>query len=111
MTEVVDAARRLEPQVGAIIITGDGEKAFAAGADIKELAQLTYEQVASGSSSDRMCLLSSHRCAVALCFEACWAAHVTSHRHNIASVCHALLLGGCMTPAEPVYRLGRVVII
>ncbi len=46
MTEVVDAARRLEPQVGAIIITGDGGKAFAAGADIKELAQLTYEQVA-----------------------------------------------------------------
>ena len=45
MREVVDAARRLEPQVGAIIITGEG-KAFAAGADIKELAQLSYEQVA-----------------------------------------------------------------
>ncbi len=54
MTEVVDAARRLEPQVAAIVITGDGRKAFAAGADIKELAQLTYEQVASGCSTHRL---------------------------------------------------------
>ena len=43
--EVVGAAQWLEPRVGAIIITGDGDKAFAAGADIKELAELGYEEV------------------------------------------------------------------
>ena len=32
------------PQVTAIILTGDGEKAFVAGADIKELAVLSGEQ-------------------------------------------------------------------
>ena len=45
MTEVVDAARWLEPRVGAIVVTGDGDKAFGAGADIKELADLSYEEV------------------------------------------------------------------
>lgn len=31
---------RFNPKVGAVIITGSGDKAFVAGADIKELAQL-----------------------------------------------------------------------
>ena len=68
--EVVDAARWLEPQVGAIIITGEGGKAFAAGADIRELAQLTYEQVA--------------RRGKAACLYAC---HNASQRSRRASPC------------------------
>ena len=33
------------PDVKAIIITGDGTQAFAAGADIMEMANQTYDEV------------------------------------------------------------------
>ena len=43
MREVVDAVSRLDAdeRVGAVVITGSGDKAFAAGADIKEMASVT----------------------------------------------------------------------
>lgn len=46
MTEVTAAAAELDkdPGVGAIIVTGN-EKAFAAGADIKEMADLSFAEV------------------------------------------------------------------
>jgi enoyl-CoA hydratase len=46
MTEVVEAAQAFDadPGIGAIVITGAG-RAFAAGADIKEMAHLTHQQV------------------------------------------------------------------
>jgi len=48
MTEVTTAAAELDrdPSVGAIIVTGN-EKAFAAGADIKEMAELSFADVYS----------------------------------------------------------------
>ena len=47
MREVTDAAAELDadPGIGAIIITGAGQKAFAAGADIKEMASLSFSEV------------------------------------------------------------------
>ncbi|RST16928.1 enoyl-CoA hydratase [Streptomyces sp. WAC04770] len=44
MRETVEAAEALDrdPDVGCIVITGSGEKAFAAGADIKEMQPQTY---------------------------------------------------------------------
>lgn len=47
MEEVVHAAQALDkrPDVKALIITGDGAKYFAAGADIKEMADQTYDEV------------------------------------------------------------------
>lgn len=39
--EALDA----DPAVRVIILTGDGPKAFAAGADIKEMSTLTYSEV------------------------------------------------------------------
>jgi enoyl-CoA hydratase len=44
MNEVTSAATELDddPEIGAIIITGAGGKAFAAGADIKEMAGLSF---------------------------------------------------------------------
>ena len=46
MNEVTTAAAELDndPGIGAIIITGN-EKAFAAGADIKEMAELSFADV------------------------------------------------------------------
>ena len=43
LVELLQAVReiRLDPNIGGAIITGGGPKAFAAGADIKELAVLT----------------------------------------------------------------------
>ena len=52
MSEVVSAAMFLDrdlPAVKAIIITGAGKKAFAAGADIKEMSTISYADV-SGSA-------------------------------------------------------------
>ena len=67
MREVVDAAQRLDDErtdVGAIIITGDGSKAFAAGADIKELVDLTYAEVCNELHRSALMLVSSspHTC-------------------------------------------------
>lgn len=46
MKEIVHAAQQHQHNVnvGAIIITGEGTKAFAAGADIKEMASQSYSQ-------------------------------------------------------------------
>ena len=57
------------PDVKAIIITGDGTKAFAAGADIMEMVDQTYDEVSASllgvriSSSDcrRLQLIKSCR--------------------------------------------------
>ncbi|XP_012271010.1 probable enoyl-CoA hydratase, mitochondrial [Orussus abietinus] len=50
MTEVNDAVRQFETDenVGAVVITGS-EKAFAAGADIKEMRDNTYAQTIKGN--------------------------------------------------------------
>ncbi|WP_313673131.1 enoyl-CoA hydratase [Mycolicibacterium sp.] len=47
MNEVTAAAAEFDadPGIGAIIITGAGDKAFAAGADIKEMASLSFSEV------------------------------------------------------------------
>lgn len=47
MAEVTAAAADFDadPGIGAIIITGAGSKAFAAGADIKEMASLSFSEV------------------------------------------------------------------
>lgn len=48
MTAVVAAAREFDADagIGAIVITGEG-RAFAAGADIREMAEKTYQEVAA----------------------------------------------------------------
>ena len=49
----LDAAARqalADPAVRAVLLTGSGEKAFVAGADIAELAALTAEQAAGASA-------------------------------------------------------------
>ncbi|MBU3706384.1 MAG: enoyl-CoA hydratase [Mycobacterium sp.] len=47
MHEVTSAAAEFDADagIGAIIITGAGEKAFAAGADIKEMSELSFSEV------------------------------------------------------------------
>ena len=51
------AALRDDPSVGAVILTGAGEKAFVAGADINELAVMTPLQ---GEASSRLGLAALH---------------------------------------------------
>ena len=47
MKDIVQAAQdfQRDTSIGAIVLTGEGSKAFAAGADIKEMAAKTYSQV------------------------------------------------------------------
>ncbi|MCZ0730839.1 enoyl-CoA hydratase [Mycolicibacterium iranicum] len=78
MAEVTTAAAELDadPGVGAIIITGS-EKAFAAGADIKEMASLSFADV---YSSD---------------FFAGWGKFAATRTPTIAAVAGYALGGGC----------------
>lgn len=49
LTELSDVVDGIKDNVGAVIITGAGEKAFVAGADIKEFPQL------KGEAGERLC--------------------------------------------------------
>jgi enoyl-CoA hydratase len=79
MNEVVAAAAEFDddPGIGAIIITGSGEKAFAAGADIKEMAELSFADV---FASD---------------FFAGWGKFAATRTPTIAAVAGYALGGGC----------------
>ncbi|WAC92716.1 enoyl-CoA hydratase [Mycobacterium sp. Aquia_213] len=79
MNEVTSAAIAFDsdPGIGAIIITGSGGKAFAAGADIKEMAALTF---ADAFGSD---------------FFATWGKLAAVRTPTIAAVAGYALGGGC----------------
>ncbi len=78
MNEVVAAARAFDadPKIGAIILTGSA-KAFAAGADIKEMADLSYVDAMSTS------------------FFAGWEDFTRTSKPTIAAVAGYALGGGC----------------
>jgi enoyl-CoA hydratase len=79
MNEVVAAAAEFDndPGIGAIIITGSGEKAFAAGADIKEMAALSFADVFAAD------------------FFAQWSKFAATRTPTIAAVAGYALGGGC----------------
>src|SRR6185437_10124712 len=78
MNEVTTAAAEFDndPGIGAIIITGS-EKAFAAGADIKEMSHLTFSEVFDAD------------------FFAPWAKLAAVRTPTIAAVAGYALGGGC----------------
>lgn len=78
MTEVTTAAAELDsdPSVGAIIVTGS-EKAFAAGADIKEMAELSFADVYAAD------------------FFELWSKFAATRTPTIAAVAGYALGGGC----------------
>ena len=57
MQEIIHAAQEHQRNdgVGAIVVTGEGNKAFAAGADIKEMASQTYSEV-RGNAALSVCI-------------------------------------------------------
>lgn len=66
MTEFTDCMHRLDQEhtnVGTIVVTGEGNKAFAAGADIKQMANLTYAQASAFTLLQALAEASSGRCA------------------------------------------------
>jgi enoyl-CoA hydratase len=79
MNEVVAAAAEFDSDsgIGAIIITGSGEKAFAAGADIKEMAALSFADVFAAD------------------FFAQWSKFAATRTPTIAAVAGYALGGGC----------------
>ena len=78
MLEVLEAARLfdLDPGVGAIVVTGS-ERAFAAGADIKEMSSKTYQEVYLGE------------------LFAAWDGFAALRTPTIAAVAGYALGGGC----------------
>jgi enoyl-CoA hydratase len=79
MNEVTTAAAEFDndPGIGAIIVTGSGEKAFAAGADIKEMAALSFADVFAAD------------------FFAQWSKFAATRTPTIAAVAGYALGGGC----------------
>ena len=51
-----------DPAVKAVVVTGDGEKAFVAGADIAELARMTPEEARRSSAKGQAVLDGIERC-------------------------------------------------
>jgi len=80
MQEVAAAAAAFDTDdaVGAIVLTGSGDKAFAAGADIKVMAELTYSEMKKGAI-----------------FSKEWAALEAVRKPMIAAVNGFALGGGC----------------
>jgi enoyl-CoA hydratase len=78
MNEVTTAAAELDndPGIGAIIVTGN-DKAFAAGADIKEMAELSFADVYSAN------------------FFELWSKFAATRTPTIAAVAGYALGGGC----------------
>ncbi|ORA36988.1 enoyl-CoA hydratase [Mycobacterium aquaticum] len=78
MNEVTTAAAELDndPGVGAIIVTGN-DKAFAAGADIKEMAELSFADVYSADFFEQ------------------WSKFAATRTPTIAAVAGYALGGGC----------------
>src|ERR1700710_338234 len=78
MAEVTTAAAEFDgdPGIGAILLTGN-EKAFAAGADIKEMADLSFAEVFAAD------------------FFATWAKFAATRTPTIAAVAGYALGGGC----------------
>jgi enoyl-CoA hydratase len=78
MNEVTTAAAELDndPGIGAIILTGN-EKAFAAGADIKEMAELSFADVYSADFFEQ------------------WSKFAATRTPTIAAVAGYALGGGC----------------
>jgi enoyl-CoA hydratase len=78
MVEVTTAAAEFDadPGIGAIVVTGN-EKAFAAGADIKEMASLSFSEVFDAD------------------FFAAWAKLAAVRTPTIAAVAGYALGGGC----------------
>ena len=79
MTEVTTAAAEFDddPGIGAIIVTGAGGKAFAAGADIKEMAALSFADVYAAD------------------FFGAWSKFAAVRTPTIAAVAGYALGGGC----------------
>ena len=80
MQEVAAAAVAFDTDdaVGAIVLTGSGEKAFAAGADIKVMAELSYSEMKKGAI-----------------FSKEWATLESVRKPMIAAVNGFALGGGC----------------
>ena len=53
---------REDAAIGGAVVTGDGEKAFAAGADISELARMTPEQASAASAKGQRVFASIEGC-------------------------------------------------
>ena len=79
MREVVDAVRALDAdgRIGCVVLTGDGDKAFAAGADIKEMASV------EASAAERSQMLAH------------WESLASIRKPIVAAVNGFALGGGC----------------
>ena len=105
MLEVVDAATGLDrdPEVGAIVITGSA-RAFAAGADIKEMQPLTYPEVYVDDlfrDWDRLADLRTPLIAAV-------AGHALGGGCELAMLCDILLAADNAKFGQPEIRLGVI---
>ncbi len=103
MTEVTDAAAGLDDDrgIGAIVITGSA-KAFAAGADIKEMSQLTFADVFSGDYFAAWSKLAAVRTPTI----AAVAGHALGGGCELAMMCDLLIAADTAKFGQPEIKLG-----
>ncbi len=103
MTEVTKAATTFDddPGVGAIVITGS-EKAFAAGADIKEMSQLTFADVFGGDYFAAWSKLAAVRTPTI----AAVAGHALGGGCELAMMCDLLIAADTAKFGQPEIKLG-----
>lgn len=96
MRELVDAAMfldRSDPDTRCIIITGAGSKAFAAGADIKEMSTVTFAEVGADIGPGMHPAAPGAAQACSCCSEACLGG--SGGRMVMVGLSHVPALRGC----------------
>ena len=103
MNEVTRAAAEFDndPGIGAIIITGSA-KAFAAGADIKEMSQLTFADVFAADYFATWAKLASTRTPTI----AAVAGHALGGGCELAMMCDVLIAADTAKFGQPEIKLG-----
>ena len=104
MNEVTSAATELDndPDIGAIVITGSGGKAFAAGADIKEMAGLSFADAFGADFFARWGKLAAVRTPTI----AAVAGHALGGGCELAMMCDLLIAADTAKFGQPEIKLG-----
>lgn len=104
MREVTAAAAAFDadPGIGAIIITGAGGKAFAAGADIKEMSELSFSEVFESDLFGHWNTL----CAVRTPLIAGVAGYALGGGCELAMICDVIIAADTAKFGQPEIKLG-----
>ncbi|KAL3159255.1 hypothetical protein ABBQ32_011222 [Trebouxia sp. C0010 RCD-2024] len=106
MQEIIRAAHEHQSNkgVGAIVITGEGNKAFAAGADIKEMASQTYSE----ACNDRLLEGWQELCSIQKPLIAAVNGYALGGGCEVAMMCDIIIASKTAKFGQPEVQLGVI---